>query len=137
MDKAFLVYVAVGIGFLYFITSFVGDIQAEDEKYRNDGYNQEHLYDKYKGVDSVGRDVLNLLGENPATQVAAWNESNLKNEFLDIFPDFEEMRKFAKERVNGKALNAKLQAQINSAEDKFFTGVVTAEEAKQQLGTLK
>ncbi len=137
MDKTFLVFVAVGIGFLYFVTSFVGDIQEEDEKYRNKGYELEHKYDAYTAVDSVGRDVLNLLGVDANTQVAAWNESKLKKEFLELFPDFDEMKKFVKERINGDALKAKLQAQILSVEDKFFSGTMSAEQAKQALGSLK
>ena len=137
MDKTFLAFIAVGIGFLYFVTTFVGDIQEEDEKYRNKGYNQEHKYDAYTGVDSVGRDVLNLLGVDANTQVSAWNESKLKDEYLTLFPDFDEMKKFIKERINGDALKGKLQTQINSVEDQFFSGTMTAEQAKQTLGSLK
>jgi len=137
MDKTFLVFVAIGIGFLYFVTNFVGDIQAEDDKYRNKAYEQEHKYDAYQGVDSVGRSVLNLLGTDPKTQVAAWNESKVKEEFVSLFPDFDEMKKFAKERINGDALQAKLLERIKSVEDGFFTGTMTAEQAKQELGTLK
>ena len=137
MDKTFLAFIAVGIGFLYFVTSFVGDIQEEDEKYRNKGYEKEHKYDAYAGVDSVGRDVLNLLGADANTQVAAWNESKLKKEFLTLFPDFDEMKKFARERINGDVLKAKLQAQILSVEDQFFSGTMTADQAKQALSSLK
>jgi len=137
MDKTFLVFVAVGIGFLYFVTTFVGGIQEEDEKYRNKGYEQEHKYDAYAGVDSVGRDVLNLLGVDANTQVSVWNESKLKEEFLTFFPDFDEMKKFVNERINGDALKTKLQAQILSVEDKFFSGSITADQAKQALSSLK
>ena len=137
MDKSFLVFIAIGIGFLYFITSFVGDIQEEDDKYRNKAYEQEHKYDAYQGVDSVGRNVLNLLGADPKTQVAAWNESKVKEEFVSLFPDFDEMKKFAKERINGDALQAKLLKHIKFVEDGFFTGTMTTEQAKQELGTLK
>ncbi len=137
MDKTFLAFLAVGIGFLYFVTTFVGDIQKEDEAYRNKGYEQEHKYDAYTGVDSVGRNVLNLLGVDANTQVAAWNDSKLKEEFLALFPDFDEMKKFVRERINGDALKAKLQAQIGSVEDKFFSGTMSAEQAKQALGSLK
>jgi len=137
MDKTFLVFIAIGIGFLYFITHFVGDIQAEDEQYRNTGYDQQHKYDVYQGTDSVGRDVLNLLGANPQTQIAAWNASQLKNEFKSLFPDFDEMKKFAKERINGETLKTKLLAKISSVEDRFFSGTITAEQAKQELDTLK
>jgi len=137
MDKSFLVFIAIGIGFLYFITSFVGDIQEEDDKYRNKAYEQKHKYDAYQGVDSVGRNVLNLLGADPKTQVAAWNESKVKEEFVSLFPDFDEMKKFAKERINGDALQAKLLKHIKFVEDGFFTGTMTTEQAKQELGTLK
>ena len=137
MDKSLLVFIAIGLGFLYFVTNFVGDIQAEDEQYRNTGYDQEHKYDVYQGVDSVGRNVLNLLGANTPTQVAAWNASTLKGEIQDLFPDFDEMKKFANERINGDALKAKLLKKINSVEDRFFAGTITAEQAQQELGTLK
>jgi len=137
MDKTFLVFVVIGIGFLYFVTNFVGGIQKEDEQYRNKGYEQEHKYDAYAGVDSVGRNVLNLLGADANTQVSAWNESKLKEEFLALFPDFDEMKKFANERINGDPLKTKLQAQILSVEDKFFSGSMTADQAKQALGSLK
>jgi len=137
MDKTFLVFIAIGIGFLYFVTTFVGDIQEEDEKYRNKGYDQEHRYDAYTGVDSVGRNVLNLLGEDPKTQIAVWNASKLKKEFITLFPDFDEMKKFVNERINGAALSAKLLAQIKSVEDQFFSGTMTTEQARQALGSLK
>jgi len=137
MDKAFLVFIAIGIGFLYFITNFVGDIQEEDDKYRNKAYEKEHKYDAYQGVDSVGRSVLNLFDADPKTQVAAWNESRVKEEFVSLFPDFDEMKKFAKERINGDALQTKLLERIKSVEDGFFSGTMTAEQAKQALGTLK
>jgi len=137
MDKSFLVFIAIGIGFLYFITNFVGDIQEEDEKYRNKGYDQEHRYDKYKSVDGVGQDVLNLLGTSAGTQVAAWNESSLKAEFLLLFPDFGDMKNFVRDRIQGDILTTKLLAQIKSVEDRFFAGSITAEQAKQELGRLK
>ena len=137
MDKMFLVFVLIGIGFLYFITNFVGDIQAEDDKYRNKGYELEHKYDKYLGVDSVGRNVLNLLGADPKTQVSAWNEGALKEEYLSLFPDFGQMHIFIKERIKGDALSAVLTKQLKSVEDQFFTGTISQEQAKQTLGSLK
>jgi hypothetical protein len=137
MDKTFLFFVVIGIGFLYFVTNFVGNIQEEDDQYRNNAYKQEHKYDKYKSVDSVGQDVLNLLGANDKIQVAAWNESSLKNEFILLFPDFGDMKLFVKNRINGDALTAKLLTQITQVEDKFFAGTITADQAKQELSSLK
>jgi len=137
MDKTFMVFVAIGIGFLYFVTNFVGDIQEEDENYRNKSYVKEHQYDQYMGVDSVGRNVLNLLSADDATQVAAWNDTSLKDEYMALFPDFSFMKTFINERVKGESLKKKLLKQLSTVEDKFFSGTITAEQAKHELSSLK
>ncbi len=133
MDKSFLVFIAIGIGFLYFITSFVGDIQEEDDKYQNIEYQQKHMYDQYQSVDSIGREILDLTGVDTATQMAAWKKSRLKDEFLTLFPDFSEMKKFAKERTRGDALQADLFKSIDDVESKYFSGTINAEQAKREL----
>jgi len=137
MDKSFFVFVAIGLGFLYVITNFVGDIQEDDEKYRNKGYDQKHMYDKYQTVDEVGQDILNLLGADAGTQVSVWNKSKLKDEFILLFPDFGDMKRFASDRIKGDALSKKLLAQIDSVEDRYFSGTITADQAKHELGSLK
>ncbi len=137
MDKTFLVFLAIGIGFLYFITHFVSGIQAEDEQYRNSEYEQKHKYDAYKGVDSVGRDVLNAIGVDARTQIAAWNEGSLKQEFLELYPDFALMKDFIKNRVNGEPIKSKLLKQVDDVETKFFSGALSPEQAKSALGKLK
>ena len=137
MDKSLMIFIAIGIGFLYFVTTFVGDIQKEDDVYRNDGYDQEHIYDKYQSSDSIGQDVLDVTGAPVATQIAAWNSSMLKDEFLMLFPNFSAMTEFAEGRVRGDALKNKLLQTISTVEDSFFSGTMNAEQAKQKLGSLK
>ena len=133
MDKSLLIFIAIGVGFLYFITSFVGEIQEEDDKYQNLEYQQKHKYDQYHGVDSIGQEILDLTGADAATQTAAWKESRLKQEFLALFPDFDAMKKFAKERTRGEALQAKLFKMLDDVEGKYFSGTVNAEQAKRAL----
>ena len=137
MDKSLMIFIAIGVGFLYFITNFIGDIQAEDERYQNSSYNEERKYDKYKTVDSVGQDILDVTGANMQTQLGAWNHSLLKDEFLDLFPDFTEMKNFINDRIRGKILKGKLHKKVTEIEDKFFSGGITAEDAKRELSTLK
>jgi hypothetical protein len=137
MDKSFLIYIAVGLGFLYFITSFIGDIQREDDKFKSQEYEQKHKYDQYQSVDSIGQEILVLTGTNAATQIAAWKESRLKEEFLLLFPDFDAMKKFAKERTRGDTLQAKLLKTIDNVESKYFSGTMNAEQAKRELDLLK
>lgn len=88
-------------------------------------------------VNSIGQDILDLNGVDISTQVSVWNESKLKKEFLKLFPDFTSMKVFAKERIKGESLIAKILEHINNVEKKFFDGTITAEAAKQELGFLK
>ena len=131
-----MIFIAVGIGFLYFITSFIGDIQ-EDDNLQNSEYKEKHKYDAYQTVDSIGQEILDVTGADVSVQVAAWNASILKTDFLMLFPDFSEMKVFVNERVRGKALQKRLSNSVNDAEDKYFSGVMNAEQAKRALGTLK
>lgn len=131
-----MMFIAVGIGFLYFITNFVGEIQ-QDDNLQNNEYKDKHKYDAYQTVDSIGREILDVTGSDASVQVAAWNGSILKTDFLMLFPDFSEMKIFVNERVRGKALQVKLINSVNDAEDKYFSGVMNAEQAKRALGTLK
>jgi hypothetical protein len=136
MDKSLMMFIAVGIGFLYFVTSFVGEIQ-EDDNLQNSEYKEKHKYDAYQTVDSIGREILDVTGADTPVQVAAWNSSMLKTDFLMLFPDFSEMKIFVNERVRGKVVQEKLINSVNDAEDKYFSGVMNAEQAKRALDTLK
>ncbi|RRS32311.1 MAG: hypothetical protein P794_01530 [Epsilonproteobacteria bacterium (ex Lamellibrachia satsuma)] len=137
MDKNLIVFIVIGAGFLYFITNFVGDLQQEDDRYKNREYQQAHQFDQYKSVDSIGREILDLTGADAKTQISAWNKSKLKKEFIELFPDFAELKRFVKERTRGDILQAKLLKTIDHAESEYFAGRASAEDAKRMLSTLK
>ena len=136
MDKSLFFFILIGVGFLYFITNFVGDIQ-EDEKFQNEEYKQKHQFDQYQSVDSIGREILDMTDTPADIQVQAWNNSQLKTEFLELFPDFSEMKIFVKERLRGEVLQVKLIASIDSVESQYFSGAMNAEQAKRELSLLK
>ena len=136
MDKSLFFFVLIGMGFIYFITQFVGDIQ-QDEKFQSEEYKQKHQYEQYMGVDSIGREILDMTDAPMNIQADAWNQSELKREFLALFPDFSEMKIFVTERVRGELLKAKLNASIDKAESEYLSGSMNAEQAKRSLGQLK
>jgi hypothetical protein len=137
MDKSLLIFIAIGVAFIYFITNFVGDIQEEDEKFRNTGYEQKHQYDEYMSQDSIGRDILDLTGASPTMQMQVWNSSTLKGEMLADFPDFSLMKLFVKERVRGDAFQQKLLQHIDDVELQYFSGKLDPENAKRALEDFK
>ena len=137
MDKSFLMFVGIGLAFLYFITHFIGGIQEVDERFQNNAYEEKHKYDAYKGVDSVGRAILNVENADPATQVGAWNEGSLKQEFIELYPDFSLMKDFIRNRVYGEPIKTKLLKHVDDVETKFFAGKLTTEQAKAALESFK
>jgi len=136
MDKSLFFFVLIGIGFIFFITQFVGDIQ-QDDKFQSEEYKQKHQYDQYQAVDSIGREILDMTDAPVNIQVEAWNQSPLKKEFLALFPDFSEMKIFVTERVRGEMLKSKLNASIDKAESEYLSGSMNAEQAKRSLDQLK
>jgi len=137
MDKSLMVFIAVGVGFFYLITTTIGDIQKEDEVFQNSDYKKEHKYDQYITTDSIGEEILDVTLADSKMQIEAWNHSDIKQEFIDLFPDFDTMRTFVKNRVRGDVLVKKLTDQIKKVEDAFFSGTMNAEQAKRVLKQLK
>ena len=137
MDKAFLFYVLIGLGFLYVITHYVGEIQAEDDKYANRAHKEAHKYDAYYAIDNVGRTVLDIKNADISKQKEVWNNTSFKDEFLLLFPDFEAMKSFVRERIHAEALRQKLLAETSRAEDQFISGLITADQVKESLSHLK
>jgi len=137
MDKNLLIFIAVGIVGIYFVTNFIGDIQKDDEKFQNTEYTKKQQYEQFNSKNSIGLDIIDTTGASADIQIEAWNKSKLKKQMIDYFPDFDTMKLFAKERTRGEVLVPKLLKQIDTVEGKFLAGTIDSEEAKRELRTLK
>ena len=135
MDKTLIVFLIIGAGFFYFVMNLVNETNSEDDKYLNT-MSQQEQYAKYQKVDSIGQEILDVTLADPVTQLKVWNASQIKQEFLELFPDFDTMRGFVKNRVRGENLVQKLTQKINETEDKFFSGSIDTEQAKRMLDKL-
>lgn len=137
MSKNMLIIAAVGAGFLYLITNFVGNVQKEDERYQNEAYQDQRKFDKYQSTDSIGREILYFTGDNPKSEMEAWNQSPLKQEFMELFPDFNYMKLFVKERTRGESFQRRHLKNIEKVEGEFLSGNINAEQAKRKIDLLK
>ena len=137
MDKSFFVFLVIGAAFLYVVTTFVGDLQKEDDKAYQYSQQQAAKYAKYKTVDSVGQAVIDVSEASDAMQIEVWNHSGLKDEFIRLFPNFEEMRFFIRDRIIGKGLQDKLLKLVAEVEDGVISGAMSVKQAKIKLGLLK
>ncbi|MEA1879855.1 MAG: hypothetical protein U9N11_04360 [Campylobacterota bacterium] len=135
MDKSFFVFIMIGFAFFYVVTNFVGEIQEED--YQNNKYKQEKNYAKYNGVDSVGRETLNVMGADEKIQLKAWHQSMVKKDFLALFPNYIQMKSEINQRVIGEALKKKILKHIAKVEGAFVSGEISVEQAKYSLDLLE
>ncbi len=134
VNSLFIVYIAVAILLGIATFNLVKDVQNEDTY---TAVKHDNKYSKYLSVDSLGDKILDLTQADTDTQISVWNESELKKEFLALFPDFDAMRNFVKNRIKGDPLTAKLLTHINTIENKFFSGSIGAAEAHEALSVLK
>jgi hypothetical protein len=131
LDKGLLLFIAVGAVAIYLTTSFVGTIQ-DDERYQNSGYS-ENKDIEYQAINSIGDIVLDVSSVDTKKQIAIWNKSDMKREFLSNFPNFEDMRDFVEDKIVGDALKERLNKTIDSVEDKFIAGEIGADKAKRKF----
>jgi len=111
------------------ISKVHGEEKIKEEKIVN--------YHKYDTEDSIGRDMLDIRGEDREIQFEAWNRSSLKKDFFKLFPNFEDMRYFIDTHLRGKILTNYLLEEIGKIEDDFFAGKITTEDAKRRFRLLK
>jgi len=135
--KNAIIFIAIAIGAIYLLSSGVKKVQSEDDRLQNEEYAKEAKLESFKATDSIGQTILDVREENYATQLEAWNHSELKEEFLDLFPDFEEMKVFPKERIRGDALIEKIVSVVDDVEFKYFGGKMDMEQAKRKLREIK
>lgn len=137
MDKSLLIFIVIGVGALYLLMHFLGEMEEEDDRYKST-QKVEQKRSQYIRTDSVGQMIL-VFDSNVdiRTQMSIWNSSKVKKEFLSIFPDYGDMQIFIKERIKGDALQRKLLKRLNEVEGKFFSGTLSTEEAKQMLDSIE
>ncbi len=133
LDKGLLVFIAIGIVGIYFITSFVDGIQGS-ERYQKSGYSSSEDKDmKYQSTNSIGDTVLDVSSVGAKEQIVIWNRSEIKREFLSDFPNFEDMRDFVDDRIVGDRLQQRLKETIDSVEDIFVAGDMSSDRAKRKF----
>jgi len=137
MDKSFMIFMALGVGGLYYVTNTVTDIQEGEPALQSEEYKEKHKFEKYQTVDSIGQDILDVTDVPLQEQIEAWNNTPLKRECLSLFPDFGEIKLFVKERLRGDGLKSYLTNAISKIEADFFSGKINAEDAQRRLDRIQ
>ena len=132
MDKGLLTFLAIGLIAIYMVTNMIGDIQDDGEKQRGT-YKKEN---QYQGVDIVGDTILDVQNIDEKKQLEAWNKSELQHEFIELFPNFDAMKRYVNDRIRGDALQNKLLKRIDDVEIQFISGTLNGEQSKSKLNAI-
>jgi hypothetical protein len=136
MSQGLIIFIAIGAILGYILVGFIGDLEEEDDKLLT----QEKLIRKqdrvYYQKDVVGQTILVLKDVPMAKKIGIWKRSPLHQEFMDLVPNFEDLRNFVNDRIIDKDFQDKLLKAINTAEDDYFSGKITQGEIKEKLGAL-
>ena len=134
MDKSMLVYLALGVVFVYVIMNLT---KIADEPDIGVNSYQRISYDHYEGINSEGQIIVNFSELSNVKQIDAWKGHPLRKEWMHLFPDFPAMKSFIDTRVKGQFLHSKVMGLLNEIEKKYYSGEINMEQAKQRLGKLQ
>ena len=137
MLKGFVILMAIGLAFAYFVFNFVGDVERSDSNsYVSKSEKQAREWAKYYTQDVLGRQVLDLKGAPMQTAREVWVQSRLREEMLEHFPDFEMMRQFVHDRLRPSPFRKYLLEKIDETEGDYLAGTIDTEKAKKILTNL-
>jgi len=135
MDKGLLMFLAIGLIAIYLVTNLIGDIQDDGEKQRGT-YKKDNKYEQYHVVDIVGDTILDVQNIDEKKQLEVWNNSEQKQEFMELFPNFDAMKRYVNNKIVGDALQEKLLKGIDDVEMQFISGTLNGERSKAKLNAI-
>jgi len=136
MGKGFLIMVAVGALFAYFVYNFVGSIEDSDSSSYSTNEQRAEEFAKYYKKDEIGDYILDLSGVPLSTAKNIWAESSVKKEIMKNFPNFEMMHELAIEKIKACKFRGFLLKRLEGVQSDFLSGSISSEEAAKLLNNL-
>jgi len=136
MGKGFLIMVAVGALFAYFVYNFVGSIEDSDSSSYSTNEQRAEEFAKYYKKDEIGDYILDLSSVPLSTAKNIWAESSVKKEIMKNFPNFEMMHELAIEKIKACKFRGFLLKRLEGVQSDFLSGCISSEEAAKLLNNL-
>ena len=125
---------------LFFIISglinFVNVLHDEVDKPKNYQHREENKNEFYSDVNVIGEQTIRLSGLSESKKKLVWNDSALKSEMLEFFPNFTGMKEFVLDRVvDDGDFKEKLLVKIDKVEEQYIGGAMTGQSVKSTLSS--
>jgi len=130
-----------GIVVFFIISWLIGFVDnLEDDVDVSYGFNEKSIVvgdiKDYK-LDSSGNEILELSTFSLDEKKRLWSESSLKEEMIELFPDFSEIKYFIENRIEDDgSFKNELLAHVEDVQENYLGGGVTGRKAKIMLSNL-
>ncbi len=137
MFKGFIILLAVGGLFTYFVFNFVSDVEGEDPNTLiSKDERKAKEFAKYYKSDASGGRVLDFHGVSIAKAKEVWRESPIRREILDNFPQFDLMRQLTDQLLVDSEFKRYFLKRLEEVESDYFSGTIDSQKAKKILTDL-
>ena len=136
MNKTMIVAGVVIFTIVSWLTTFVNEIHEDvDVSY---GFHEKELIAGEESnyiVDVNGKKVLQLQTLSMQEKKSLWNKSTLKNEILELFPDFTEIKYLINNQIEDDdgLFKQELLNHIDSVQEEYIGGSLSEEQVKERL----
>jgi len=114
------------------LISFVNDLQENIDV--KSSYTKDTS--EYYITNAFGDEILTLTGLSLEEKKRIWRDSELKNEMLELFPNFIEMKRLIEERIEADAIFKELLLKhLSNIEEQYIGGVSNGQSAKASLSS--
>jgi hypothetical protein len=137
MFKGFVILVAVGALFAFFVFNFVSDVErADPNTLISKDEKKAKEFAKYYKEDATGEQILDFRGASLAKAKEVWRESPIRQEILDNFPQFEIMKEMIDQRIVESDFRRYLLKKLDEVESEYFSGTIDSAKAHKILTEL-
>jgi hypothetical protein len=137
MFKGFVILVAVGALFAYFVFNFVSDVEKDDPNTMiSKDERKAKEFAKYYKKDATGEQVLDFRGASLSKAKEVWRESPIRREILNNFPQFEIMKEMIDQRIVESEFRSYLLKKLDEVESEYFSGSIDSGQANKILTEL-
>lgn len=134
MKQGMILLGIAGVLFFIFAYNLMNDIESSDPAtYVSKDERKQKAWSKYYTSDALGYPVLNLKKAPMSLAREIWSESRLREEMLTHFPDFEQIRNFAIERLRPSPFRNELLKKIEEIKRDYLSGEIDSETARERL----
>jgi len=137
MFKGFIILLAIGGLFAYFVFNFVSDVEGEDpDTLISKDERKAKEFAKYYKTDAAGGRVLDFRGVSIAKAKEVWRESPIRRKILDNFPQFDLMRQLTDQLLVDSKFKRYFLKRLEEVESEYFSGAINSQKAKKLLTDL-